>query len=503
MSGSAREAAPTTAEPALEGSRARPRALGRNGRGIASAAYRTARVILRRDSTVRRSLGVADAVSLLLAAWVGASVLGDARLTPAVLAAVPILVLAAKVMGLYDRDANLLHKNTLDEVPALFWLSALSALALWLAGDLIIDGELGRSQVVAIWGTLFVSMTLTRSVARLLAARVAPVERCVFVGDPESAEEFAEKLATSPSVKAELVGSVPGTLHGSTGAGTEASTDGEGPDMLEKLAAMIAEREVHRVILGPGVGASEEILRSIRQLKDFGVKVSVMPRTARVALSSVELDHLNGITLLGVRRFEITHSSRIVKRAFDVAGSALALALFAPLMVAIAVAIRLDSRGPVMFRQPRAGRRGEPFEMLKFRSMVDGADEQKDTLRHLNEADGVFKIADDPRITRAGTLIRRLSLDELPQLINVLRGDMSLVGPRPLPLDEDRLIEGWYRGRHDLRPGMTGPWQILGSRVPLREMVKLDYQYVADWSLWNDIRILLLTIPHVLGRRGV
>jgi lipopolysaccharide/colanic/teichoic acid biosynthesis glycosyltransferase len=151
-----------------------------------------------------------------------------------------------------------------------------------------------------------------------------------------------------------------------------------------------------------------------------------------------------------------------------------------------------------------AGRHGEAFEMLKFRSMVDGAERQRDDLVHLNEADGVFKIADDPRITRVGRVIRRLHIDEIPQLVNVVRGDMSLVGPRPLPLDEDRRIEGWHRRRLDLRPGITGPWQVLGSsRIPISEMVQLDYQYVANLSLWNDIRILLLTVPQIARRRGL
>jgi lipopolysaccharide/colanic/teichoic acid biosynthesis glycosyltransferase len=136
--------------------------------------------------------------------------------------------------------------------------------------------------------------------------------------------------------------------------------------------------------------------------------------------------------------------------------------------------------------------------------MVDGAEHQREGLMHLNQADGVIKIADDPRITRVGRVIRRLHVDEIPQLVNVLRGHMSLVGPRPLPLDEDRRIVGWHRRRLDLRPGITGPWQVLGSsRIPVSEMVRLDYQYIADWSVWNDIRILLLTVPRVIRRRGM
>ncbi|MGI8731394.1 MAG: sugar transferase, partial [Solirubrobacteraceae bacterium] len=168
-------------------------------------------------------------------------------------------------------------------------------------------------------------------------------------------------------------------------------------------------------------------------------------------------------------------------------------------------AIKLDTRGPVFFRQTRVGRGGERFEIWKFRSMVCGADAQKARLRARNEAAaGLFKIADDPRLTRVGRLLRRRSLDELPQLFNVLRGEMSLVGPRPLVCDEDEKILGWDRRRLQLTPGMTGHWQILGSaRVPLAEMVKLDYLYVAGWSLWSDVKILLRTLPHVIGRRGM
>ena len=170
-----------------------------------------------------------------------------------------------------------------------------------------------------------------------------------------------------------------------------------------------------------------------------------------------------------------------------------------PVMLVIAVAIRLDSKGPVFFRQIRVGRDGKRFCMLKFRTMVDGADELKPQLLDAAPRGRLFKLSDDPRITRVGRWLRRTSLDELPQLINVLRGDMSLVGPRPLILDEDRLVLGWHRRRLHLTPGMTGHWQILGSaRIPLAEMVKIDYLYAANWSLWTDVKILLRTIPYVL-----
>jgi lipopolysaccharide/colanic/teichoic acid biosynthesis glycosyltransferase len=211
------------------------------------------------------------------------------------------------------------------------------------------------------------------------------------------------------------------------------------------------------------------------------------------------------MTLLGVRRYGLSRSSALLKRSLDVTGAAALVLLIGPLMLLIALAIKLDTRGPVLFRQRRMGRNNLAFEMLKFRTMVVDADAHKPALRERNEAGGgLFKIEDDPRVTRVGRFLRRTSLDELPQLFNVLRGDMALVGPRPLVIDEDRLVEGWQRRRLLLAPGMTGMWQIFGSaRIPLQEMVKIDYLYGANWSLWLDVKILLRTVPFVLGRRGL
>jgi lipopolysaccharide/colanic/teichoic acid biosynthesis glycosyltransferase len=175
-----------------------------------------------------------------------------------------------------------------------------------------------------------------------------------------------------------------------------------------------------------------------------------------------------------------------------------------PLMAAIALLIRLDSPGPIFFRQVRVGRDGKHFRIFKFLSMVADAEHHKDRLRGLNEAgEGMFKIADDPRVTRVGRFLRDSSLDELPQLFNVLRGEMSLVGPRPLVVDEDAQVVGLDRSRLRLYPGMTGPWQVLGSRVPMQEMVGIDYLYVANWTLWGDLKVLLRTARHVVRRGNV
>ncbi len=346
---------------------------------------------------------------------------------------------------------------------------------------------------------MFVMLVCLRALARVFAGWLVPAERCLLVGDRAAGAFVREKLVLSPSVKAELVGVVPAveTADGGEDGRTELPPD---------LAEILEVHRIDRVILATATPGRDALLFVIRELKALGVKVSVFPDASRVAGSSVELDHLHGITLLGMRRFEIGRSSAAIKRALDVAAAGAALALLSPLLIAVAIAIRLDTPGPVLFRQRRIGRHGTEFEMLKFRSMVEGADERKVELEHLNEgAAGLFKIPGDPRVTRVGRLIRAWQIDELPQLLNVLRGDMSLVGPRPLIPEEDRRIEGWYRRRLDVPPGMTGHWQVLGSsrRVPLSEMVKLDYLYVANWSLWGDVRLLLRTFGFLLRQRGV
>ena len=450
----------------------------------------------RRDALFRRSLAVADMAGVGLAI-LGAVAIGppDRLLVTAI--AVPfVFVAVVKAMGLYDRDEHLLHRSTLDEIPALFSIASLAVLLLWLANDFFVDGELGRSQVFFAWVTLLFSTVCLRAIARACATKLAPIERCLLVGDEFAADYVREKLTISPAVKAELVGVVPASERGPDGALIPPA----------HLSAIVDEHGIERVILATGPSSREDLLYTIRELKTSGVKVSVLPEVSRVAGSSVELDHLHGITLLGMRRFEFTRSSRLVKRSFDFAGSLAGLIALAPVLTIVAIAIRLDSSGPVFFRQRRVGRHGNEFQMLKFRSMITEADQMKDELAHLNTAaSGLFKIPSDPRVTRVGKMIRRWQLDEVPQLVNVLRGEMSLVGPRPLIPSEDRQIEGWYRRRLDVPPGMTGHWQILGSsaRIPLEEMVKLDYLYVANWSLWGDIRLLLRTIPFVVGRRGV
>jgi exopolysaccharide biosynthesis polyprenyl glycosylphosphotransferase len=455
---------------------------------------------MRRDALFRRVLLLADVVAI-----VGAFVLTVAlssrsvQLTWASIAGVPILLIGAKLFGLYDRDEALLRKTTLDEVPKLFLLATLCALVAWLAGGLIIAGELNRHAALFLWLALAALLMLARTGARAIALRIAPTERCLFIGDEGLAETIRCKLTGHGGIKAKVVANL------DLDKAAPWSTDACSSPRLSEIRELACELDVHRAIVAPRGGDSGELLDLVRTLKAVGVRVSMLPRLLEVVGSSVEFDDLHGMTVMGVRRFELTRSSRVVKRAFDLLGASLGLLAVSPLLALCAVAIKLDSRGPVFFRQLRVGRHGERFYMLKFRTMVPDADALKDSLRHRNEAqEGLFKIADDPRVTRAGSLLRKSALDELPQLLNIVRGEMSLVGPRPLVVEEDDRVEGWHRRRLELMPGMTGHWQILGpARVPLREMVAIDYLYVANWSLWTDIKILLRTVPHVLGRRGL
>jgi exopolysaccharide biosynthesis polyprenyl glycosylphosphotransferase len=455
-----------------------------------------------RARTFKISLAVADVMAAVLALALALGTLGDNdTVTVEVLAALPLLVLVSKVSGLYDRDELLLSKRTLDEAPVLFQLATLYTLILWFGSSVFIDGNLGREQGMAVWLVLFALMISCRKVGRAIAARITPPERCGIIGSASDCERIQAKIEENPSVSAEVVVTVP-VIPGRPGRRPTDTPEGGWP--LEDLIQLARDHQLDRLIVAPTESDAGEMSGLMRSAKALGLHVSVLPRMFEVVGSHVEFDELDGMTVLGVRRFELSRSSQGVKRGLDVVGSALGLVALAPFFALMALAIKLDSPGPVFFRQVRIGRDGRQFRIFKFRTMVSDAEQLKDALRERNERDGLFKIVDDPRRTRVGRFLRKTSLDELPQLVNVLRGEMSLVGPRPLITEEDSQVLGWDRRRLHLTPGMTGHWQILGSaRIPLREMAKIDYLYVTGWTLWKDIKILVRTVPHVLARRGV
>jgi exopolysaccharide biosynthesis polyprenyl glycosylphosphotransferase len=450
----------------------------------------------RRDSSYRIALVLAD-----IGSSAGALLLtvGAARLDPgALVLALATVVIVSRLAGLYDRDPLLLRRTTLEEAPALFQAATLFTLLTFVGRDLLLVAPLDDARLVWLWASLFGASLLARWAARKLLGRWLEPERCLLAGSCETARDQARRLAANDRINAGIVGWVPLDPHASERRGGALGR-------LADLTQIVEENRIERVIVAPRAGESDLLPDVITRVKAMGIKVSVLPRMLDVVGSSSEFDAVGGATLLGVRQFGLSPSSAVAKRAVDVLGGTLALVLLSPLLILIAVTVRLSSPGPVLFRQTRIGRDGRPFRMLKFRSMRVGADAQKAQLLGSNEAgEGLFKIPDDPRTTRLGRHLRRTALDELPQLVNVLRGEMSLVGPRPLIEEEDQRVAGWHRRRLHLRPGITGPWQVLGSaKIPLSEVVTIDYLYAANWSLWGDVKILLRTVLHVFGRRGL
>jgi exopolysaccharide biosynthesis polyprenyl glycosylphosphotransferase len=448
----------------------------------------------RRDRIGWLGLMAADAVAVVVS-WFVVSVLPFSELVFSwwPVAYIPFFVLLAKAAGLYDRDQFVLRKTTLDEAPTLVGVAAIYALTMEGVQAFVFTGG---SHPLPMWAILTACLIVTRAIARFAAVRTTSTERVLVIGDATTTAQIRRKLAGNAGVNATVVGRV-----------GDREELGDRPDKLlgtlDELPSVLDEHRIDRVIVAPVHEGGGDVVDVIRLVTACGARVAVLPRMLEVIGTSVDFDDLGGQVLLGVRGFGLSKSSRVLKRAFDVVVGSLMLLLLAPLLLTIAVAIKLTSRGPVLFRQTRVGRDGREFQMLKFRTMVRDADERKHELAQLNQAAPMFKVANDPRSTAVGRFLRRHSLDELPQLFNVLKGDMSLVGPRPLITEEDRLFSGWQRRRYHVAPGVTGPWQILGSsRVPMRDMLTIDYLYCANWSLWLDAKILARTIPYVLSRRS-
>ncbi len=319
--------------------------------------------------------------------------------------------------------------------------------------------------------------------------------RVVLVGEGEGLAHLRRTLASARGgIAYELVGavsddSVPGTLR----LGGRAD-----------LAAVLERIRPDEVILAEAALDEGAVLEVVELAHRQGIKVRLAPDTTELLVQRGEYVPGHGAPLFELRPPVLTGWDWALKRAFDLVVGALVLVLGLPVWLLIALALKLDSRGPVFFVDRRIGVGEREFGMLKFRTMVADAGSLQTQLEEANEAEGaLFKIRDDPRVTRVGRFLRRLSLDEVPQIVNVLKGEMSLVGPRPLPLRDYRLLEDWHRARYAVLPGMTGLWQISGrSGLGFDDLVRLDFTYLENWSIWLDITILARTIPAVVMRRG-
>jgi exopolysaccharide biosynthesis polyprenyl glycosylphosphotransferase len=334
--------------------------------------------------------------------------------------------------------------------------------------------------------------TVTADLLHIAGAR----RRAVLVGE---GERLATLLQTLGSIRG-------GIEYEFLGAISPRATEDGLPVLgsLDALPRVLADRDVQELIVTDTGFTERQLLELVEQAHRRGVKVRVAPTTAELLLQRAEYVPGQGTPLFELRPPALAGADWALKRIFDIVGASIAVVLGSPLWLAIAAAIKATSRGPVFYRDRRIGLGEQEFGMMKFRTMYANAAERQTQLEAANEASGpLFKIKDDPRVTPIGRFLRRFSLDETPQVLNVLWGEMSLVGPRPLPIRDYEQLEPWHRKRYSVLPGMTGLWQVSG-RIDLSfdDLVRLDFYYLENWSIWLDISILAKTLPAVLARRG-
>ena len=418
------------------------------------------------------------------------------------LATAPLVWLAVFTgYHLYENDNLRISVSSFDEVRDLFHAMLAGSLAYLILSqgvDFFFDWWVYTAVEAALFlsGALVIVPIVRGSIRSWLLPRVMKPRRALVVGSGPEARLVQRKVEAHPEYGLEIVGFLDGD-------------DPETPSPIlgrpDEVAEIVDRYEIDRVLLASSVGSHEATLDLVRAVRRPDVQVSIVPRFFEIFTSHSTLDDIEGMPVVTLPPIRLGRSARVLKRSTDIVVSGLALLVLAPVLGAIALLIRLDSKGPALYRQPRRGRLGSTFNIVKFRTMRIGAEQQRSDVLHMNEVDGpLFKIKGiDPRVTRVGGFLRKTSLDELPQLWNVLKGEMSLVGPRPFVVYEADLITGWATRRLDMTPGITGLWQVLGRNdIPFEEMTKLDYLSVTKWSVWWDFKILCQTIPVVLGRRG-
>lgn len=326
------------------------------------------------------------------------------------------------------------------------------------------------------------------------------VQRVVIVGAGETGRAIMRNIVAQPELGYQVVG----FLDDKPERGSRDLGRFKGLGGTDRIADVIREHKVDAVIITLPWLYHRKILSIMAQCERAQVNVRIVPDLFQMSLSKVDVDDLNGIPLIGIKSVSISGWNLALKRAMDVVFATLVLLLLSPVMLLTALLIRLESAGPVIFKQIRVGRGGRLFTLYKFRSMREGAEQEQGFLADRNEATGpLFKMRDDPRCTRLGRFLRRTSLDELPQFFNVLKGDMSVIGPRPALPSEVEHYQEWHKKRLETWPGITGQWQVSGrSDLSFEEMVLLDVYYIENWSPWLDLRIALKTIPTLILGTG-
>jgi exopolysaccharide biosynthesis polyprenyl glycosylphosphotransferase len=408
-------------------------------------------------------------------------------------AVLAIWLIVLHLYGLYPRFPRYVTTSTLNELPKIFHAALVSVIltGVWLSAW----GAHGLGRPLAILlGSAVVLLPLLRIVSRHTLSKALGAERVLLVGTGSGTPTVAGALNDRHDIDVVAHVALPGQWR------REMQDEEVLVDQLEEL---VVREHVDRVLLSTmelGDTAVGDFLHWSRRVH---VSLTVLPEHFDIVGVGAAIDQVRGATVVSLQPPALSRTARTLKRALDLTGALCGLVVLFPALATIAIAVRLDSPGPILFRQQRIGRGGKRFELLKFRTMVPDADAMTERLMAGSSDPHWLQLENDPRITRLGRHLRSTSLDELPQLWNVLVGHMSLVGPRPLSVRDDARVGGWGRGRLDITPGLTGLWQVLGRKsVPFEEMVKLDYMYVNNWSLWGDIKLLLQTLPAVIAGRG-
>jgi exopolysaccharide biosynthesis polyprenyl glycosylphosphotransferase len=448
------------------------------------------------DALRRRMLATADALALLLACAALVTT-GAAPLAAALWAAsfAPAWIVVAKLHGLYDRDHRALRHLTVDELGSIVaWSTVSTAItAAFLA--LTPAGSLKAAAAIQLWLVVTLLAPVLRGAARLLWRSWTPPTAVLLVGSGPLERATRRKLELFGDIHMRVAGVIDVDRMGTPEGGApldQQMRDACGGTLPERV--IVCTENVRESVLA-------DVVSACRKAR---IKLSMVPPLRGAFGTAVRLSHVAELPFVEYHTGDASMSTVALKRFADVLGASVALVATAPLFLLTMLAIRVDSRGPVFYVQRRAGIGGEPFRMLKFRTMVEGAHEQLgEHVRIDTLPDPMFKLRDDPRVTRVGRILRRWSLDELPQLVNVLRGDMSLVGPRPEALELVERYRPEHRFRLEARPGMTGPMQVFGrGDLGFDERLAVEREYIENLSLGRDLRILLMTIPAVLSGRG-
>ena len=437
------------------------------------------------EPLLRRMLALGDVLAVAAAAvFVGLWGSGSAAALLLILSA-PIWIVTAKLAGLYDRDHRTLRHLTVDELPWLVvWaLSSTALLTFLLVPFPALD--LSSEDRLLVWGIALGLGFAFRAMVRAVWRRVTPAQRVLIVGDGPLAHAVMRKLELFPDIHARIVGQIENcsALH----------------ERLDEF-----EETVDRIVIACSELSEELLERLLPFCRLRAMKLTIVPPTRGMFGTATHLTHIADLPLLDYNTWDISRTTLALKRVFDVVVALIGLILMLPLFALTGLATLLDSGLPIFFRQTRGGERGRPFQMLKFRTMVRDAEAMLPELVRFDElADPMFKLRADPRVTRVGRLLRRTSIDELPQLINVLRGDMSIVGPRPEQLDLVERYAPEHQFRLQVKPGITGPMQVYGrGELTFDERLAVEREYVENLSLARDLRIVLMTLPAVLGKRG-